>query len=238
MGNPFFRFKRFTVYHDKCAMKVGTDGVLLGAWAHVEGAREVLDAGAGTGLIGLMVAQRNLSARITAVELNATAAEQARENVIQSPFADRMTVIGDDFRHYARTVPGKFDHVVCNPPYFTASLPSPDEHRTLARHAVTLAPDELLESAGGCLKEKGRLSLILPEEALDHWKETAREKNLFIKKITWVHPRAGTPPKRVLLEFTKQEANPPNIGQLTIETERHRYTEEFIALLKDFYLYF
>lgn len=237
MANAYFQFKQFVVYQDKCAMKVGTDGVLLGAWARVKGAREILDAGTGTGLIGLMVAQRNLTARVTAVELDAAAAEQARENMERSPFADRMTLAKADLRNYARVAPGKFDHIVCNPPYFVGSLLSPDKYRTQARHAVNLTPAELLEVARVCLKEQGGLSLILPFDAFDDWKRVAQEKEFSISRITRVYPKLHGAPKRVLLELVRGQVVTPEIEQLTIEMERHCYSREFKSLLKDFYLY-
>lgn len=131
MPNPYFSFKQFTVYHDRCAMKVGTDGVLLGAWADVVSARNILDIGTGTGLISLMMAQR-CNARIRAVDIDADAVEQARGNVAASPWQDRIEVELQDICHF--TSETLFDVIVSNPPYFTDSLKCPGKQRNIARH--------------------------------------------------------------------------------------------------------
>ena len=138
MANDYFRFKHFTVWQQHCAMKVGTDGVLLGAWA--DGGQRILDIGTGTGLIALMMAQRFPAAEVTAVEIDEQAAMQACENVAASPFADRVNVIHDDILRYADAcAEGCFDAIVCNPPFFVNSLKNPDSKRALARHNDNLS---------------------------------------------------------------------------------------------------
>ena len=132
MPNPYFQFKQFTVRHDKCAMKVGTDGVLLGAWAPVQDVKRILDVGAGSGLISLQLAQRNPEAVITSVEIDPAAAAQAQENIQSSPWSNRMEVVCCDFRKYHPE--DKFDLIVSNPPYFVDALRCPDNQRCMARH--------------------------------------------------------------------------------------------------------
>ena len=135
MSNPYFQFKQFTVWHDKCAMKVGTDGVLLGAWTSVESAHRILDIGTGTGLVALMLVQRSLpDANIVALEIDEAAVGQARENIIRSPWKERVEVVQADFRKYRSS--DKFDVIVSNPPYFVDSLECPDRQRTAARHRL------------------------------------------------------------------------------------------------------
>jgi len=136
MPNPWFQFKQFTVWHDKCAMKVGTDGVLLGAWADMEQARSILDVGTGSGLIALMAAQRNLTAAITAIDIDESAIIQARENFDRSPWVNRLTAEPISLEDFAGSTDAMFDVIVSNPPYFHQSLHSPDKKRTLARHSA------------------------------------------------------------------------------------------------------
>ena len=156
-----FTFKQFTIHQDACAMKVGTDGVLLGAWCPVEHAVRVLDIGTGTGLIALMIAQRAPKALIEAVELDEKAAEQARYNVSLTPFDERVKVFTSSIQVFAETNQGVYDVIVCNPPYFVDSLKSPNNSRTQARHTDTLTHDDLLLVANKLLSEQGTLNVIL-----------------------------------------------------------------------------
>ena len=136
MPNPYFQFKRFTVYHDRCAMKVGTDGVLLGAWTDVSSSQQILDIGTGTGLIALMLAQRNVTAHITAIDIDEEAIEQAQGNIAASPWKNRIEVMKQDFCQYSAN--RLFDTIVSNPPYFNQSLKGPDSQRNTARHTDSL----------------------------------------------------------------------------------------------------
>ena len=162
MSNSSFKFKQFTIYHDKCAMKVGTDGVLLGAWAPIANVKRVLDVGTGTGLIALQLAQRNPHAKITAIEIDTVAAEQAKNNVLHSPWADRIEVLCLDFRNYQQD--DKFDLLVSNPTYFMDALKCPDEQRCMARHAGGLNYHSLFRHAVHLLSEQGKVSIIIPSE--------------------------------------------------------------------------
>ena len=237
MSNPYFKFKQFIVYHDKCAMKVGTDGVLIGAWCNTENATNILDIGTGTGLIALMLAQKS-NANIVAIDMDENAAIQASENVKRSEWSDRIEIIHTSIQEYAKVSNQKFDLIVSNPPFFVDSLQAPTASRTLARHTSQLSHSELIDNSLNLLSKNGKFCLILPvAEALATIK-IASELNLFCHKLVYVYPRFGAEAKRLLIEFgiDNQETV---VSELTIETnERHAYTPEFKALCKDYYLKF
>lgn len=237
MSNPYFRFKKFTVWHDKCAMKVGTDGVLLGGWARVEDAASILDIGTGTGLIALMLAQRKETARIDAIDIDPDACRQADANVAASPFAGRIRVIPASLADYRPVEPAVYDLIVSNPPYFTNALKCPDYQRRLARHTDTLPLTELMQTARGWLHPAGRLALVWPADGRNLLETAARDAGLYFIRITEVHSLPGTPPKRMLAELGVQPVGTPALESLTIEETARRYTEEFTALMKDFYFY-
>ncbi|NDW12710.1 methyltransferase domain-containing protein [Bacteroides sp. 214] len=232
MANSYFRFQQFTIWQDKCAMKVGTDGVLLGAWAPVTSACRVLDIGTGTGLVALMLAQRS-EARITAIEIDGEAAEQARENVAQSPWQARIEVLHGDFLCYEPAE--KFDLIVSNPPYFVDSLHSPDAQRTNARHNNTLTYDTLLQHAAALLHPLGSIALILPTDVLSVVKDVAEKYHLFVNRQLNIITAPGKLSKRVLVSFTA-ESQPLKEDELLIEKSRHVYSEEFAKLVEEFYL--
>ncbi|WP_294554329.1 methyltransferase [uncultured Bacteroides sp.] len=234
MSNPYFQFKQFTVWHDKCAMKVGTDGVLLGAWTSVQNAHKILDVGTGTGLVALMLAQRSLpDADIIALEIDETAAGQARENVTRSPWKERVEVVQADFRSYQSS--DKFDVVVSNPPYFVDSLECPDRQRNAARHNDSLTYEELLEGVAGLLAEDGAFTIVIPVDVADRVKMIAAVKNLYAVRQLNVITKPGSVPKRTLITFTfsNQECV---VEELLTELARHQYSEEYIALTREYYL--
>ena len=233
MSNPFFTFKQFTIRHDRCAMKVGTDGVLLGAWADINHSHRMLDIGTGTGLITLMLAQRCPQASITAIDIDAEAVGQAQENVQSSPWADRIEVVLQDICNYPADQ--CFDTIVSNPPYFIDSLKCPDNQRNTARHTDTLDAERLLSSVARLLSNDGRFSIILPAEQTDLLIHAACIQGLYPSRKTSVITRPGLPPKRILMEFQKKE-KALQTDELIIELERHVYSEEYITLTRDFYL--
>lgn len=233
MSNSFFQFKHFTVYHDKCAMKVGTDGVLLGAWAPVANARRLLDVGTGTGLIALQLAQRNPHAKITAIEIDAAAAEQARDNILHSPWADRIEIVCSDFRDYQSE--DKFDLIVSNPPYFIDALKSPDEQRCTARHTGKLNYDILFCRAAHLLCEQGGVSIIIPAESEKAVIDAAWNQKLFPLCRMRIFTKPGKPYRRVLLTFGFQEKKCIE-KNLCIEVNHNEFTPEYTVLTKDFYL--
>lgn len=227
-----FQFKQFFVSHDQCAMKVGTDGVLLGSWCAVQQVSSILDAGTGTGLVSLMLAQRS-AAQIVAVEIDEQAAGQALENVQQSPWSDRVSVVCADFLDY--TPNQLFDLIVSNPPYFENSLQAPDEKRTKARHTNRLNYQTLLAKATQMLTPGGRICLILPYDKDELMDSLARENALFISRKCYVKPTPQSEIKRLLIEFSNTPC-PLELSELVIETARHQYTTDYIGLTKDFYL--
>ena len=234
MANPYFQFKQFTVWHDKCAMKVGTDGVLLGAWADLSEATRVLDVGTGTGLIALMLAQRSdETVRITALDIDADAALQATENADRSPWKERIEVVKADFKDFETEQP--FDLIVSNPPYFVNSLQCPDKQRTTARHTDSLPFDNLLEHSTHLLTERGRLALIIPTEVWPLVERCATNHGLYPHRVVKVVTTPGATPKRMLVCFHRH-AGECIEQQLLVEKSRHVYSDEFTALAKDFYL--
>lgn len=233
MANPFFSFKQFTIRHDRCAMKVGTDGVLLGAWTDVTHSHRILDIGTGTGVIALMLAQRCPEAQITAIDIDAEAVEQACENVSASPWKERVEVCRQDICTYMDSL--LFDTIVSNPPYFIDSLKCPDGQRNTARHTDTLDADRLIGKVSELLTPEGRFSLILPAEQTDDLLRIAAGKGLYPSRHTWVITRPGLDPKRVLMEFRKTIQG-CHKDKLVIELDRHVYSEDYIALTKEFYL--
>lgn len=232
MPNPYFSFKRFTVYHDKCAMKVGTDGVLLGAWTNVNTSQKILDIGTGSGLVALMLAQR-CEASITAIDIDSEAVEQAQINIDSSNWKNRMEVLHIDLCKFSPQ--SQYDTIVSNPPYFIDSLKCNDNQRNTARHNDTLTSEQLFENVSRILCPKGEFSLILPFEQTESAISTGEKYGLHPTRHTRVITRPGLPPKRSLLAFKKhpEEYIPQD---LVIELERHVYSEEYIALTKEFYL--
>lgn len=235
MPNPFFRFKQFTIHQDQCAMKVGTDGVLLGAWSNVENNVSILDVGTGTGLIALMLAQRNSTAVIDAIEMDSDAAQQATQNVIDSPFGMRISVYYHRFQDFSRTIDKQYDLIVCNPPFFVNALKSPDTQRTMARHAQSLSLEELFLHSCKLLTESGKIAVILPYANMKNTIEFAQVHALFLTRKTIVKPFPHSVPKRVLLEFSNRNI-PMRENELVIELSRHYYSDAYRALTRDFYL--
>lgn len=236
MANSYFQFKKFTIRHDKCAMKVGTDAVLLGAWATVGSCNNILDIGTGTGIIALMLAQRS-DASIDAIDIDKDACIQAEENVLASPYAERVNVMPISCSEFTRSVTEKkYDLIVSNPPYFIDSLKCPDTQRSVARHTDSLFLPELIGQSQPLLSPRGRIALVLPYELLEEVKTIARKNALHVCRQTNVIPVPDARPKRLLIELSGRETDIENPDTLVIEEARHRYTPEYIALTKDFYL--
>lgn len=238
MGNKSFKLKQFEVFHDKCAMKVGTDGMLLGAWAGVDGCQNILDVGAGTGLISLMLAQRNRGAHIMALEIDTAASEQALENVNRSPFFNQIEVKHSSFQHFASTTKMKFDAIVSNPPFFINSLKPDNESRLSARHTDFLSLVDILSLSRQLLTPCGKLSLIYPYDEIANIDNLIEETNWYVHRKTEVYSTPGsTKPKRLLLELGLCHSDGgADIKSLIIEIDRHVYSTEYIELTKDFYL--
>lgn len=228
-----FRFKQFSILQEQAAMKVGTDGVLLGAWCSVEKVNTVLDIGTGTGLIALMLAQKSSKARIDAVEVDESAAQEAEQNFINSNWSDRLNLYLSSLQEFK---PNKtYDFIVSNPPYYTDTFSSEQTQRTLARHVASLSFRDLLRICVGLLNNTGSCAFIIPYKEELGFIALAKEVGLFICKITRVKGREDLPFKRSLLCFNKtKEIN--LVDELIIEVDRHVYTDKYIALTQEFYL--
>lgn len=233
MSNSFFTFKQFTIWHDKCAMKVGTDGVLLGAWVDVVHAKNILDVGAGTGLVSLMLAQRS-TAKILGIEIDKEAFSQAEKNIKLSPWENRVKVQNIDFKLFKTDV--KYDVIVSNPPYFSDSLVSPNKQRSIARHNQELSFNELIKGVSLVLTQDGVFSLIIPNEALSQVVDIANSLELYVVRQTDVLSVPNSSPKRCLISFSFTKNEYRSSDSLTIELSRHQYTNEYINLTKEYYL--
>lgn len=235
MRESVFRFKQFAVRNSMAAMKVGTDGVLLGAWCPVEGALRVLDVGTGTGLIALMVAQRNVLAMIDAVDIDHAACDEAGFNVANSPWHERINVECCDFMEYCGCGVG-YDLIVSNPPYFDNGLLPPDYGRRLARHCGTLTYAGLIAHAASLLSPSGKVCIITPADAATTVTCAAEKCGLGVNRRTMVRPKPGSDVKRILWELSAC-ATTLREDELVIEGEEHHdYTPQYVALTKDFYL--
>lgn len=236
MANDFFQFKQFTVWHDGCAMKVGTDGVLLGAWCPVQLAQHILDVGTGSGLLALMCAQRNQQAVIEAIDIDRDAVNQAEKNVRESPWHERIVVREGNFLTFPST--GNYDLLISNPPFFQDSLKCPDAGRTTARHTDTLPYQALAEHAYACLVDEGVLAVVLPIELQQLFMQLALRTGFSILHVTQVCTKEGKQPKRVLMAFRKGLVSAPVYDQLCIQNACSQYSEAYRALTADFYLAF
>ncbi len=235
MANDYFHFKKFTIRQDKCAMKVGTDGVLLGAWTSVTNCKTILDVGTGTGLIALMLAQRS-KAQIDAIDIEQDAFVQASENVAASPFYEQIKICHQSFDDFTLIPDHTYDLIVCNPPFFFKSLNSPDNKRNIARHTEGFSYMDLIEKGKSLLNPKGRISLIIPFEQGKELVNFILNQQMSIIRQTDVYPTASSSPKRILVELSKDQSTPCLRDRLVIEESRHKYTLDFQLLTKDFYL--
>ena len=252
MASPCFRFKQFTVYHDKCAMKVGTDGVLLGAWVPIDRYADriqtvsltehrpnyrILDVGTGSGLIARMLMQRCPKAEVEGIDIDEAAVEQARENGVKaycSALQDwKMSEYNSDEMDKA-----KYDLIVSNPPYFQNSLKNPDKGRELARHTDSLSYEELIRHSARLLNEHGQLALILPAEAEEEIREIAARYSLYCTRVTRVYSKESKPARRVLLLFEMSRCRDVEMTTdvLVLEDEKGGRSAAYSELCKEFYL--
>ena len=231
-----FQFKQFNIQQDKTAMKVGTDGVLLGAWANLDFyPNSILDIGAGTGLIALMMAQRSDAETIDAIELNDAAYEQTVENFENSDWADRLFCYHASLDEFTDEIDEKYDFIISNPPFYRSTYKELSEDRAMARHSESLTYADLLESTSKLLSKNGNCAFIIPFEEEENFLKIAEAHQLFPNRITHVKGAVNTTVKRSLLQlsFLKAEAI---LSELTLELTRHNYTEEYKSLVQDFYL--
>lgn len=237
MRGKGFTFKQFHIDHSRCAMKVGTDGTLLGAWATLPANGRILDIGTGTGLIAIMAAQRTSEAKITAIDIDEDCVLQAQENIAASPWPDRIKVIHSALQEFDASE--KFDVIISNPPYFIDSQLSPDAARSTARHTTTLPFNELVTGIRRLLTNGGHFSLILPPTEMERFRSAARGVMFVVREChVWSTPTSGV--RRIMAEF---QAEPPTeltvVEKIIIEEKgRHEYSEEYRTLTRDFYLKF
>lgn len=228
-----FRFKKFSIAQDKAAMKVGTDGVLLGAWSSVSNQLNILDIGTGTGLIALMLAQRNARANIHAIEIEKNAFEQAIVNFQNSPWSDRLTIDHTSLQEFKPN--HQFDLIISNPPFFTEDYHSNYHDRNIARNSISLPFEKLLLFVSLYMTKKGSFEVVIPFSEESLFRSLANQFLLFPTHITRVKGSIDTPIKRSLIRFSFEEVD-CEIDELVIEKSRHVYTEAYINLTKEFYL--
>ncbi len=237
MPNPYFHFKQFTIYHDKCAMKIGTDGVLLGAWTYVDTIKSALDVGTGTGIIAIMLAQRS-SAVIDAVEIDEKACVQAVDNIAGCPWHHRVKLIHASFQEYAKTCNKTYDLIVTNPPYFNNLYRPAEKSRAIARHDDALPLHELVNYSAGILSETGIISVILPEISFPQYLGYLEKEKLHVQRILYLKPTPNKPVIRMLIEAGKAKVNRIEESMVIETGEGHNYTDQYKQLTRDFYLAF
>jgi tRNA1Val (adenine37-N6)-methyltransferase len=235
MSNDYFQFRQFTVFHDKCSMKVNTDGVLLGAWADADNISRVLDVGTGSGLIALMIAQRS-EAVIDAVEIDPPAALQACENAGHSPWKKRIHVHTGSFQDFTILFGKKYDLIVSNPPFFRNALKPGDKRRSKARHDLSLTYEELLKGVASLLAPQGKFCVIMPYQEKDGFAELASIYRLYCHRFTVVKTTPGAVFSRVLMSFGPVLSGAPFRTELTIRKADGSYSEDYGELTKNFYL--
>ena len=233
-----FKFKHFSIVQNSSAMKVGTDGVLLGAWTDVESAENVLDIGSGTGVISLMIAQRS-NAIITAVEIEEAASSESEMNFANSKWSNRLNIVNQSVIDFAATHNSQFDHIVCNPPFFNNGVRSSKVQRSIARHNDMLPFDQLIASVANLLTTNGKFDVVIPFDIEQEFIELCSSNKLYIRKRTMVKPNYTRPVKRILISFVNSTVSQIEETEIQIEKEeRHNYTDEYKNLTKDFYLAF
>jgi tRNA1Val (adenine37-N6)-methyltransferase len=236
MSNQPFLFKQFSVNQDKCAMKIGTDGVLLGAWATLfHSPTSVLDIGTGTGIIALQLAQRSDAELIDAIEIEGNAYEQAVDNFEDSPWGDRLFCYHTSLEEFANEIDETYDLIVSNPPFYRDDFLSNNKARNKARSTTSLSFNELLKGVSILLSKDGIFATIIPRKEEESFIQSAENYNLFINRICRVKGTPATEIKRSLLEFSFRKST-IETSELIIENQRRNYTENYINMVKDFYL--
>jgi len=235
MNQPF-QFKQFAVNQDQCAMKIGTDGVLLGAWTSLESKPfSILDIGSGTGILSLMLAQRSHAEVIEALEIDEKAYEQCVDNFEQSPWNDRLFCYHASLEEFAEEIEDDYDLIICNPPFYANTYKTENDQRDLARFQDAMPFEHLLESVATLLSGSGIFSVVIPFSEEQRFITLASQVALFPKRITHVKGTPSTEIKRSYMEFSFSKTE-TKISELIIETARHKYTEDYINLTKEFYL--
>jgi len=232
-----FQFKKFTIQQDRCAMKIGTDGVLLGAWVPIDNHPfSVLDIGAGTGILALMLAQRSSAEQIDAIEIDENAFEQCVENFENSPWSDRLYCYHAGLDEFMEEPEDEYDLIISNPPFYAEDYKTNNDSRDLARFQDALPFEDLIEAASLLLSENGVFAVIIPYKEEERFIELCADAELYPVKVTRVKGSHTTAIVRSLLAFKRYELSVLTADELVIEINRHEYTEQYIELTKDFYL--
>lgn len=234
--NNIFRFKKFEIAQDSFVMKVGTDGVLLGALTNCINVDSILDIGTGTGLIALMLAQKS-NAKIDCIDINENAINLANYNISISQWNSRIKTYHTSLQNFKPEY--KYDLIVSNPPYFSTDILAPDKYRALARHTTELTLQELVTNSIRLLNENGCINIIYPCQQAKELENIALNSGLFVKSRVFILPRKDSLPVRTITELTKDKCFDIYISEIIIENEsRHSYTEQYINLTKDYYIKF
>ncbi len=235
MANSYFQFKQFTIHQERSTLKVCTDSCILGAWtaSRLQEAQCVLDIGAGTGLLTLMLAQKN-QARFDAIELDEGAFEQAKENMAASPWPDRIQLIQGDARNF--DFKSKYDFIITNPPFFESDLRSPSSVKNKAKHGATLGLEELLSVIYRTLNSSGAFSILLPFHRTDYFEKLAIEKGYFLQEKMLIRQSPAHLPFRSILLFTVRTVTTIAVHELIIRDDKGKETVELLSLLEDYYL--
>ena len=228
-----FRFKQFSVLNDKTAMKVGTDGVLLGAWCNVNDAKRILDVGTGSGVISLMIAQRNNNAAILGIDIDIDSVSEARINFDNSPWRNRLSAEVADFNEFSASC--SFDLIVSNPPFFTNGVLPPDSSRKQARHNTSLSFTQLICHSAKLLMPTGILAFIAPAECVDEIRKAVVIEKLHIRRLTHVIPVEGASPKRIMIEISREDVTTV-FDTIIIQLANREYSPDYVSLTRDFYL--
>jgi len=235
MSKPF-QFKEFSIEQDRCAMKIGTDGVLLGAWTSVQDAYSILDIGAGTGILALMLAQRSDAEQIDALEIDEDAYEQCVDNFENSSWADRLFCYHAALDEFTEEMEDeKYDLIISNPPFYTEDYKSGDAARNMARFAESLPFEELIKFVSELLSDEGSFAVIIPYSEEKYFLKLSEKVNLFPNRITRVRGTENTPLKRSLLQLSFSE-KPFSSNELILEVSRHKYTQDYQKMVAPFYL--
>lgn len=233
-----FNFRQFYIRHDRCSLKVGTDGILLGAWTAVQDARRGLDVGTGCGLLALMLAQRNQHAQIDAIEIDSQASNQARQNAKASPWPERIAVFHTSLQKFARCTDGRelYDLIVCNPPFFAEGTRRRTLPQRLARHDDRLFAEQLMESASRLLAPTGHLTVIVPHDRVEQTTELASVSGFAPRRCCAVRSFPHSQPVRELLEFSRVDPGDCVVDHLSIYQDTNVYSSRYQELTGEFYL--
>ena len=232
-----FQFKQFKINQDQCAMKVCTDSCIMGAYTDIADAKTVLDIGTGTGLLTLMLAQRS-KALFTAIEMDEQAIKQAAENIHESPWEDRINLYHQDINQFAVTSEVQFDHIICNPPFYSNSLKSPDAQKNKAHHGVSLTQEQLLFCINKLLHQQGKFTLLLPVAEAVGFQYKAEIQGYYLIDSLEIAHNSNKKPFRRIDTYEAAVSIKPETKKLVIKDCQNNYTENFQSLLKEYYLPF